>query len=681
MAARRHLPQLDGIRALAIAAVVAFHLGYLRGGWVGVDVFFVLSGYLITSILVGDGRPIGTVLAFWGRRAKRLLPAVLLLLIVLSVYAWLGGPDLVPAQLRDPALATLFYVANWQQIIAGHGYFAQFTALSPLQHTWSLAIEEQYYLFWPLLLGLLLAVRSARPRWPRHTVAAITLGLALASLIWMGVAAHLLGPNRAYLGTDTRAWELLLGGAAAMIWPPGEPASRRRLWSVLAVVGLVGVAVGASTANGPPWWIWDGGLGAIALCSTVLIVGSVRAPESPVARLLSLGPVQWLGLISYSLYLWHWPVIVLMTAETTGLTGWQLLVVRLAAMVSAACASYYLVERPLRRADWGALARRVHVPAVTWAAAGLLATAAVILVGTIGPPGAAQAKVSTAAIGKAATEQPIEHVDVPAASPEDPVRVGIFGDSVMVDSSLGITAALQATGEVSVVTNTAFPGWGLTTDLGWPDNYLSTVTTTHPQILIGTWSWDDQVAQADPVAYRTRLEGDIKTLLTSGGVELVVLVQNPQVGPNTTVTDPVQQEQEWASKTALQVAWDTAASHAVKAFPGHAIYLTTEQLFAPDGRFLTWMRTSPGTWVRARKLDNIHMCPYGAAVFGALLTEDFTPLLHLSAMRPGWEYGAWTTDPRYNDPPGACPGDQPSAGYRGDVVPKDGVTSQATGGR
>jgi peptidoglycan/LPS O-acetylase OafA/YrhL len=471
VAARRHLPQLDGIRALAIAAVVAFHLGYLRGGWLGVDVFFVLSGYLITNILVGDGRPIGTVLAFWGRRAKRLLPAVLLLLIVLSLYAWLGGPGLVPAQLRDPALATLFYVANWQQIVAGHGYFAQFTSPSPLQHTWSLAIEEQYYLFWPFLLGLMLALRSVRPRWPRKTVAGITLGLALVSVIWMGVAAHLLGPNRAYLGTDTRAWELLLGGAAAMIWPPGEPASRRRLWSVLTVVGLVGVAAGAATANGPPWWIWDGGLGAIALCSTALIVGSVRAPDGPVARLLSLGPVQWVGLISYSLYLWHWPVIVLMTAETTGLTGWQLLVVRLAAMVSAACASYYLVERPLRRADWRALARRVHVPAVTWAATGILATAAVILAGTIGPPGAAQAKVSTAAVGKAATAQPTEHIDVPAASREDPVRVGIFGDSVMVDSSLGIIAALQSTGEMSVVTNTAFPGWGLTTDPGWPNNY------------------------------------------------------------------------------------------------------------------------------------------------------------------------------------------------------------------
>ena len=207
--------------------VVAYHLGYLPGGWLGVDTFFVLSGYLITSMLLVVERPPGNVLAFWGRRARRLLPAVLVLLLVLSVYALVGGPGLVPAQLRSPALATLFYVANWQQIAAGHSYFAQFTAVSPLQHTWSLAIEEQYYLVWPLLIAAILYVVGRR-RWSRRALLGATLTLAVASAVWMGVAAHHFGPNRAYLGTDTRAWELLLGGAAAMIWPPGRAGTRRR---------------------------------------------------------------------------------------------------------------------------------------------------------------------------------------------------------------------------------------------------------------------------------------------------------------------------------------------------------------------------------------------------------------------------------------------------------------------
>ena len=221
---RRYVPQFDGVRALAISAVVAYHLGYLRGGWVGVDVFFVLSGYLITSLLLAADRGRGHLVDFWGRRAKRLLPAVLVLLVALSLYAWAGGPGLVPAQLRAPSLATLFYVANWQQIIAGHADFARYLSVSPLQHTWSLAIEEQYYVVWPLvILGLTSVARSRRHRDPSQLLLVATVTLAVASAVWMGLAADWLGPNRAYLGTDTRAWELLLGGAAAMIWPPGSP--------------------------------------------------------------------------------------------------------------------------------------------------------------------------------------------------------------------------------------------------------------------------------------------------------------------------------------------------------------------------------------------------------------------------------------------------------------------------
>ncbi len=321
VALRRYVPQFDGVRAVAISAVVAYHLGYLRGGWVGVDVFFVLSGYLITSLLLAVDRSREHLAEFWGRRAKRLLPAVLVLLIALSLYAWAGGPGLVPAQLRAPSLATLFYVANWQQIVAGHAYFARFLSVSPLQQTWSLAIEEQYYLVWPLvILAVTAFARARRHRDPARLLLAITVTLAVASAVWMGVAAHVLGANRAYLGTDTRAWELLLGGAAAMIWPPGSPtpAARVRLWSTLAVFGLAGLAVGTSLAGGPPSWIWDGGLVAIAACSLLVILGALRAPGGPVGRLLAVGPLRWLGLISYSLYLWHWPVIVL---DEPGLDG------------------------------------------------------------------------------------------------------------------------------------------------------------------------------------------------------------------------------------------------------------------------------------------------------------------------------------------------------------------------
>jgi len=670
---RRYIPQFDGVRAVAISAVVAYHLGSLRGGWVGVDIFFVLSGYLITSLLLDEDRAARNLARFWGRRARRLLPAVLVLLVALSLYAWAGGAGLVPAQLRAPALATLFYVANWQQIVAGHGYFARYLSVSPLQQTWSLAIEEQYYLVWPLLILVITAVSGARGgRSRRGVLLGCTLALGVASAAWMGVAAHWLGPNRAYLGTDTRAWELLMGGAAAMVWPPvTAPGSERHSWwSALTVLGVVGVVLGAATAGGPPGWIWDGGLVAIAACATLVVVGAMRAPRGAVAMVLALRPVRWVGLISYSLYLWHWPVIVLMTPATIGWSGGPLLAARLGSMVALSCASYYVVERPLRRADWAGWHRRLHVPVVGFATLGIVATAAVVLVGTVGPPEATTAAVGRAPVPSASTEPPVRPA-LPPASPARPLRAWIFGDSVMVDSSLGITAALQATGDVGVAVDNAFPGWGLSTDPTWPADVSQTLSQNRPQFAIGTWSWDNQLARADPGGYRAELERFIADMVAPpDGVALVVLLQFPQPGPTDGITDAAARERAWRAQTEGTDAWDAAAREAAASFPGRAAYLTTQELFAPGGRFLTWMRTPEATWVRARKLDNTHMCPYGAARFGALVASELTPILGLGPLQPGWEFGPWTRDPRYNDPPGACPDDQPPPGYRGLPVPR-----------
>ena len=248
----------------------------------------------------------------------------------------------------------------------------------------------------------------------------------------MGVAAHHFGSNRAYLGTDTRAWELLIGGAAAMIWPPGRAGGARtgtrpeaagrhgRLWSWLTALGVGGVALGTMHAGGPPGWIWDGGLVAIAACAIVVVVGSMQARDGVVARVLALAPLRWLGVISYSLYLWHWPAIVLMTTDTTGLSGWPLLVWRLAAMMAASCASFYLIERPLRRADWAALGHRVRIRAPGIASLGVLATAGVILLGTVTGPVASTAAVSTFAppVGHPHGEGPSRH---PAGHPRQPL--------------------------------------------------------------------------------------------------------------------------------------------------------------------------------------------------------------------------------------------------------------------
>lgn len=665
-----HWPALDGVRAVAIALVVAYHLGYLGGGWVGVDIFFVLSGFLITTLLLAERRDSGRIRlrAFWARRARRLLPAVLLLLVVLAVYAWCGGAGLVPAQLRSPALATLFYGANWQQLVAGHDYFAAYMAPSPLQHTWSLAIEEQYYVVWPLLLGLVLL---GRKRLHLRRAGALTAVLVVASATWMGVAASVWGANRAYLGTDTRAWELLLGGLAAMCWPPLSAAGRPARWAVASAVGVAGVAVGVTLAAGEPRGMWDGGLLGICVAACVVVVGTIRAPGGVVARVLSWAPLAWLGRISYSLYLWHWPTIVLLNGETSGLDGTELLLARLAAMTAAATASYYLVEQPLRRADWKAWWRRTAVPVA------IASTGGVILAATVTPTLAASAPISlppppppppSDVAGTTTTTTPL--AVGPGGTPSEPWRVWILGDSVMADGSPGVTAALESTGDATVVANSSFGGWGLTTDHSWPGDAEQIIAQYHPQVVIGTWSWDNSEAATDSAAYEARLQAALQVLLQPGdGVELVVLMQFPQPGPNGYITDPAQQEAAWIQLVHQQDDWNNEARLATEAFPQHALYLTTDSLFAPGGRYFAWLRDPAGAWVRARKADNAHMCPYGAAEWGALITADLTPILHLGPTSSGWELGPWTKDPRYNDPPGVCPADQPPSGYDGSPVP------------
>ena len=411
--------------------------------------------------------------------------------------------------------------------------------------------------------------------------------------------------------------------------------------------------------------MWDGGLVAIAACALVVIMGSLRHPGGPVARALALGPLRWLGLISYSLYLWHWPVIVLLTGQDTGLSGAALLTCRVTAMVGAAWFSYVVVERPLRRAQWNRWWRRTLVPA------GVVGVLGVVLAATVPPVAASTAKVVVAPVTRAASSAPT--VTLPAGrvvSAADPLRAWILGDSVMADSAPGVTAALEATGDVNVVADSAFGGWGLSTDRTWATDIPDIIGEYHPEVVIGTWSWDDELAHQDPHAYLVELTQALRTVLTPGdGVDLVVLLQFPQVGPNPYVIDPHLQATAWATQNARQVEWNTLAQDAVGLFPGHAVYLPTDQLFAPHDRFFTWTRTAAGAWIRARKIDDTHVCPYGAAEFGALVVHDLTPLLGLGAVASGWELGSWVDDATFNDPPGACPDDRPPPGYGGLAVP------------
>jgi peptidoglycan/LPS O-acetylase OafA/YrhL len=374
------IPALDGIRALGIVLVLFFHggFGWAAGGFFGVDVFFVLSGFLITGLLVSEYRQnAGIGLArFWGHRVRRLVPALLVMLGGIALYGIFVAQSDTLGQLRRDALATLLYVNNWHQVTGGQGYFAALNTPRPLLHTWSLSIEEQFYLIWPLVvLGVLRWSRSLR------TLLLVTVAGAAASAVAMAVAfANGSGEGRAYYGTDTRAQALLIGAALAIVLAHPLPRRRAGLVAttslvrsialsrsarltlvVLGIAGLVGVVWMSVVDNASSAWIYRGGFTLVALATAGIIACVALVPDSPLATLLSLRPVRYVGAISYGLYLFHWPIFVMVDHARTGLDGWPLFLLRIGLSFAVAAVSFHFLEMPVRR---GALRGRR-----AWAAA------------------------------------------------------------------------------------------------------------------------------------------------------------------------------------------------------------------------------------------------------------------------------------------------------------------------
>jgi len=352
---RRHAPGLDGIRALAVAAVVAYHLGVpgLNGGFLGVSVFFTLSGYLITSILVSEFAARGAIdfAAFWGRRARRLLPAAWSVLATVLLTATLTRAS----KLRDwayQALAAFLYVANWSTIVRGDDYFSQFAGPSPLEHLWSLAIEEQFYLIWPVFaLGFL---RMAHRRGTLAPTLLGTAALTLASslmLAWFH-RVDVVNNTRAYEGTDTRAAALLVGALAAWTLPFDALASRGRTWAraldalgaaCLAAVVALFVAIDDRSA-----FFYRGGELLLAVATAGWVLAAAH-PDTFAGRLLGVAPLRWLGERSYGIYLWHMPVIALSPGAVLADRALARGALQVALTVGLAALSHALLEDPIRR--------------------------------------------------------------------------------------------------------------------------------------------------------------------------------------------------------------------------------------------------------------------------------------------------------------------------------------------
>ncbi len=360
-----YLPGLDGLRALAVLAVLLYHgeVRWIPGGFLGVDVFFVISGYLITALLLNEWEQRGRIdlAAFWLRRARRLLPALFALLLVTLTGAVLFWPEEV-ARLRVEALAAFAYVTNWHLIFSQQPYFEAVGRPSPLLHLWSLAVEEQFYLLWPPLLVLGLRF------WRRGRVFLATLmAVAFSALLMALLYRPDADPSRVYYGTDTRAFALLVGAALAFLWMPWR---RKRhlnpteaaLLNVLGMVAIADVIWFFVQFDQFQPFLYRGGFLLLALITAVLIAVVVHPQAMVVNKALELPLVRWLGQRSYSIYLWHWPVFMVTRPQLDlALTGLPLLLLRLVLTFSLAELSYRLVETPIRRGAlgqaWSALRR------------------------------------------------------------------------------------------------------------------------------------------------------------------------------------------------------------------------------------------------------------------------------------------------------------------------------------
>ena len=630
----RRIRPLDGIRALAVLAVLATHAGipFLPGGFVGVDVFFVLSGFLITSLLYDELATTGRINlgGFWTRRARRLLPAALVMIAAVVAARSLFVPDSVSG-LRWDAITTALWSGNWRWALQGTNYFAQGGTPSPLQHTWSLAVEEQFYLLWPLLL---LACRAVR----RRRVLALSLAGVAASALATYVLARVASPGRVYFGTDTRAQELLVGAALAALLAPTwrsraatplgtQPPQRaeRRPWPLLlSACGLIALTGIATVADGAPSEFRDGLMLFTALAAAALVAGVVLDSGQPVARLLSTAVMVGIGRISYGLYLWHWPVYLALDGERTGLHGYVLAALRVGVTGLLAGASFVLVERPGQRLR--VLPRRV-LPAAAMGVAAVVAIAAWAVPAAAPVPQFAAVPVSSSGF----TVPPLSvraklTPRSPAVAPRPirlhgPLRVAVFGDSV------SLTLMLYMPAEPGIqFTDYSVLGCGIATGgpysvrgQQWPDNpkcdawpqrWLRQLRADRPNevlLMVGRWELMDHFYQGrwqhlgDP-AYDLHLAALLNkaiTLLGSTGARVVVATEPFNRSGEQPDGSPYPED-----NPARVTVWNRLVRAVVAAHPGSQV-LGLNRKLCPNGTF-TW--TVDGVQVRS---DGIHLTPQG----------------------------------------------------------------------
>jgi len=643
---------LDGFRAIGLLLIVGFHFGVsgMPGGFVGVDVFYVLSGYLITGLLLGEwGRAARIALgAFWLRRARRLLPALLVVLVVVTLVVRFTYPAGLYPDLRMDDLSALFYFSNWWQIASSGNYFVATGAVSPLTHTWSLAVEEQFYLVWPLVVVAVLHVGRRFDRGVKLLLGVSLVGV-LASATEMFVGYHPgVDITRLYFGTDTHAQSILIGAALACaltlvqrrrgregMAPDARSVPARVVLTAVGLAGIAGTVVLTCTMNGTSGFAYRGGFLLSALSAAAIILGAVCVTGGPIARVLSLPPMVWIGTVSYGAYLWHFPVLIELDSARTGTRGPGLLALRVATTFALAAASYYLIERPVMEGTfWRSL--KAAMPA----ALALAGTVAVVVAATTSTAATAASpdhrQVTTRSTLPAPVHAQLESVGAFAGRP---IRFALIGDSLAITLSVGLAEGSVPRYGIQVFdqgvfgcdydTSTAIsegsPVVPYNSCLQWRQLYAQDIAQTHPDVvglLTGRWTITDRVVDGVTVhvgepawdAHVVAEYSDIVGFLASQGVKVVLFTlpyfDPPQEAPDGSVFPENQPDRVTAFNRDLA---RVAALHR-----GRVTLVNLNSILCPEGRFQTvvdgvvarWpdgvhVTVAGGVWLQSRILPTV----------------------------------------------------------------------------
>ncbi len=655
-----HHRSLDGLRGLAVAAVVLYHFAphLIPGGFLGVDVFFVLSGFLITSLVIAEFGSDGAVSirSFWTRRARRLLPAALAVIATSVAMAWFLEPTSSRSAIRTQSLASLFYVNNWSAIANGSSYESRFGHDLPLSHFWSLAVEEQFYIVFPLVIvGLLVLLRRVGPhkvvrsrshppiKLARLLLIISTLGAAASVALMMVLHTANTDPSRVYFGSDTRVHALLIGVAAAClnVMRPSHVSRNARSRFSLSGFGfsaLVVLIVAFVLVEFRQDWLYEGGLAAIALLTAMIIWWVVRSPGHLLDRVLSHRWLVQLGLVSYGIYLWHWPARAFITTERTGLGGVVLFAVRVIATAAATGISLIVIERPFRNSgtDEPSGRSRSLTTGQTLAVFGTMLTTALLCVAlTIDHVPVGSTAVAVAPSLAAETQS------------AGPIRVLLTGDSVAWTLGGGNFAFPQPSTYISPFDSNSVVLWNRarfgTALLRWPKrhdgvisddcpscepaaDWPSSVDQFHPDLVVYSASlWDSYDVKVDgrwlsfgstefDSAYTAALE-QLRDSITSESSHLVLLVQ----------PIPGNYPSDWAKQYTQDSSTFPHINELLRQFAStHADVglIDLDHWLCPEGI----CRTTDGEDHKLR-LDGLHFTSAGTAFVAPFLTEQFNAIL------------------------------------------------------